>query len=199
MDRAAEILFGKTRRALLSNFMLEPRGYRLRELERITGISSGSIQHELSQLMKAGIVLRQSEHGQILYRANTQSQIFAELRTIVEKTMGGPKVLRDALLAHESEIQFAFIYGSTARGTSDFESDIDLLVVGDLPYTMLIGALQPAETQLRRPINAQLLSATEFKDKVAAGDRFIKGILGKPIDVILGKDPRASKSGKPGS
>lgn len=167
--------------------MLNPRGFRLRELERLTGISSGAIQHELAQLIDAGIIQRSEEHGQILYRANTSSQIYPEIRSIVEKTMGQAVAIREALLPFQSLIQAALIYGSTASGKADHLSDIDLLVIGALTYSELLMALQPVEKQLGREISSHLMTPEDFEEKLRAKDRFLSSILNKPVTPILGE------------
>ncbi len=189
MDQVAAVLFGKTRRALLGEIFLQfPRGFRLRELERLTHISVGAIQHELKQLMAADLVRREEEHGQIFYRANPRSQIFAELRSIVEKTSGLPVLIKEALHGFGAAVERAMLFGSMARGTNDADSDVDLLVVGDVPYGELLVALQPVEARSGREINARLVSPAEYRKQVHENDRFLMGILNKPVTHIIGGD-----------
>src|SRR5687768_12101963 len=108
MEQIAATLFGKTRRALLSRLFLEPeRGFRLRELSRLTGISPGSVQHELKQLLQADLVTRADEADLVTYRANTASPVFDELRAIVEKTSGIDSMIREALRKAGKKVQLA--------------------------------------------------------------------------------------------
>src|SRR5688572_11879885 len=146
MERIATTLFGKTRRALLARLYLEPeREFRMRELARLTGISAGSVLHELKQLQAAELVRRSEDRDLVTYRANPASPVFQELRGIVEKTSGIDRVVREALLAAGKKIRLALIYGSVAKGTNRSGSDLDVLVVGDIGFDALIRLLHPAE------------------------------------------------------
>lgn len=187
MERAAATLFGKTRRAVLAKLFLEPqREYRLRELARLTGISSGTVQYELRQLAAAALVRRTQRNDLITYRANADSPIFAELRAIVEKTSGIGDLVRQALSPAAGRIRLAFIYGSIAKGINRARSDLDLLVVGTISFGELVRSLQPAEEKIGREISPRLFSGTEFRRRLRHRDRFLTSIMQEPKIVLLG-------------
>ncbi len=190
MDKSALTLFGKTRRAILTQAMLNSRRFRLRELARLTGISSGAIQQDLNQLVEGGILERIEEYGQITYQANTRSQIYPELRAIVQKTMGEAVAIRDALENFGEKVKGAYIYGSTASGKAGYGSDIDVLVIGTLSYPELVVALKPVEEMFGKEVNSHLLKPEEFEQKKGSGDRFIMGLLAKPMLVAKGASPQ---------
>ena len=97
-DSAASILFGKTRQAVLALLLTHPeQDFYLREIARMTGVSTGALQHELSSLLRADLIARAKSGNRINYRANSDHPIYAELRAIVEKTSGAPELLRQAL------------------------------------------------------------------------------------------------------
>lgn len=192
MERIATTLFGKTRRALLARLFLEPeREFRMRELARLTGISAGSVLHELKQLQAADLVRRSEDRDLVTYRANPASPIFAELRGIVEKTSGIDGVVREALLAAGKKIRLALIYGSVAKGTNRAGSDLDVLVVGAIAFDALVRLLHPVEERIRREISPRLYSWAEFRKKRST-DRFLKSVLAGPVIILIGKldDPR---------
>lgn len=192
MERIATTLFGKTRRALLARLYLEPeREFRMRELARLTGISAGSVLHELKQLQAADLVRRSEDRDLVTYRANPASPIFAELRGIVEKTSGIDGVVREALLAAGKKIRLALIYGSVAKGTNRAGGDLDVLVVGDIAFDALVRLLHPVEERIRREISPRLYSWPEFRKKRST-DRFLKSVLAGPVFILVGKldDPR---------
>ncbi len=188
MERAAATLFGKTRRAVLARLYLDPqREFRLRELARLTGISSGAVQYELRQLAAAGLVRRSERDGLLVtYRADADSPIHAELRAIVEKTSGIEELVRQALKPAAKNIRLAFIYGSIARGVNRARSDLDLLVVGALPFGELIRLLQPAEARIGREISPRLFSQKEYRRRLARRDRFLISVLRGPKIVLAG-------------
>lgn len=188
MERTANTLFGKTRRAVLAKLFLEPgRQFRLRELARLTGISSGTVQHELRQLVSASLLQRSERDGLVTYRANPDSPIFAEVRAIVEKTSGIEDLLREAMRPAADAIRLALIYGSIAKGSNRARSDLDLLVVGAIPFGELVRLLQPAEQKIGREISPRLFSAKEFRQRVKQRDRFLTSILDGPKIVLVGE------------
>jgi predicted nucleotidyltransferase/DNA-binding HxlR family transcriptional regulator len=188
MERIAATLFGRTRRAVLARLFLEPqREYRLRELARLAGISAGSVQQELKQLVAADLALRRESGTQVTYRANTASPVFGELRALVEKTSGIEQLLRRALEPAARRIRLALIYGSIARGTNRATSDLDLLVVGTLGFEELLRLLGPAEKKIGREVSPRLYSEQEFRDRRKRGDRFLTAVLRGPRVMLLGE------------
>jgi predicted nucleotidyltransferase len=186
MEQVAVTLFGKTRRALLSRLYLEPqRAFRLRELARLTGISAGSVQHELKQLLHADLVVRSDQADLVTYRANTASPVYEHLRAIVEKTSGIDATIRDALRKAQKNIRLALVYGSLAKGANRAGSDVDLLVVGTLEFAALVALLQPVEERIGREISPRLYSPEEFRRKRTT-DRFLKSVLSGPVIPLIG-------------
>ena len=188
MERTAATLFGKTRRAVLAKLFLDPqRDFRLRELARLTGISPGSVQFELRQLVAAALVQRSERNGLVTYRANADSPIFGELRAIVEKTSGIADLVRRSLKPASDRIRLAFIYGSIAKGANRARSDLDLLVVGAMSFGELVRLLQPAEAKIGREISPRLYSEKEFRRRVKQQDRFLTSIVQGPKVVLMGE------------
>lgn len=192
MERTAATLFGKTRRALLGRLFLEPeRGFRLRELARLTGISAGSVQHELKQLLAADLVTRSEDRDLVTYRANRASPVFEEVRGIVEKTSGIDLLLTEALRPAGKKIRLAFIYGSIAKGANRATSDLDLLVVGSLGFEALVRLLRPVEERIGREISPRVFAPDEFKKRLDRGDRFLKSVMAGPRIPLIGSDDDA--------
>ena len=187
MEQIATTLFGKTRRALLSHLFLEPqRAFRLRELSRLTGISAGSVQHELKHLLQADLITRTEEADLVTYRANTASPVYEHLRGIVEKTSGIDSLVREALRKARKQIRLALIYGSIAKGANRSRSDLDLLVVGTLGFEKLVKLLHPVEARIGREISPRLYSPKEFAQK-RTSDRFLGSVLDGPKILLIGQ------------
>lgn len=187
MERLATTLFGKTRRNVLAKLFLEPqRAFRLRELARLTGISPGSVQHELRQLVAADIASRDEGGGLVTYRANPRCPIFEALRTIVEKTSGIDDLVREALRPATGKIRFAFIYGSIAKGVNRARSDLDLLLVGSIEFPDLVRLLAPVEDRIGREISPRLFSEKEFRQRLKRRDRFLTAVMEGPRIALLG-------------
>ena len=186
MDPAASVLFGKTRQAVLTSlFERGSKGVYVRELERQTGISTGALHHELQKLTEADLIEKDNDGNRVIYRINESHPISAELRGIIEKTVGLPAQLRRVLSDLESVIRYAAIFGSTARGTSHSGSDIDLLVVGELSPSQVIERIQPLEERLQRDIGFRLYTPQEFEQR-RQQDPFLTKVLNRPLIPLMG-------------
>jgi len=183
----AAALFGKTKRSILAALYVQPhRAFYLRELARAAGTAASSIQRELTTLVEAGIVER-SERGNLVYfQANARSPVYEELRGIVTKTFGVADVLREALRPFRERIEFAFIYGSMARGTAKATSDVDLFLIGDIGLSDIAVRLASAEDRLGRQVSPVIYSTKEFVDKARSGHHFIRAVLERPKLFLVG-------------
>jgi predicted nucleotidyltransferase len=185
-----EALFGKTRRSILALlFSHAEEAFHLRKILRLAGISSGAGQRELKRLSEAGIVLRTVNENQVLFQANPRCAIFEELKSLITKTAGVVDVLRTALEPLGGRISIALLYGSLARGRAGVESDIDLLVVGEVSFEDIVGNVARAQDSLRREINPMVMSLEEFHSRMSKGDHLLDTILKSPFVPVIG-DPR---------
>jgi predicted nucleotidyltransferase len=185
-----EALFGKTRRSILALlFSHAEEAFHLRKILRLAGISSGAGQRELKRLSEAGIVLRTVKENQVLFQANPRCAIFEELKSLITKTAGVVDVLRTALEPLVGRISIALLYGSLARGRAGVESDIDLLVVGEVSFEDIVGNVARAQDSLRREINPMVMSLEEFHSRMSKGDHLLDTILKSPSVPVIG-DPR---------
>jgi uncharacterized protein len=190
-DRVSRLLFGSIRREVLVLLMGRPdERFYLREILRAVGGGSGAVQRELKQLTEAGLVEREARGNHVYFSANREAAIFPELRSIVEKTAGTVDILRSSLAAlmRQERIELALVYGSVASGKQTAESDVDLLIIGDLSLEEVIPALRAAEGRLGRDVNPSVFRAKEFRDKLKRGSAFLKRISAGPKLFVVGDD-----------
>lgn len=81
----------------------------------------------------------------------------------------------------------AFIYGSFASQNAGLNSDIDVLIAGDINEEVIITELNALEKKLSREINYIILRYTEFQEKIENKDPFIMEILHEPKIMIIGE------------
>lgn len=178
MPILAHQLLGQTRSAVLSALLLNPdASLHVRELARLTGASAGSLHRELRLLAGMGLLLRQEVGRQVHYRANVAHPVHAELAQLLRKTTGLVDVLREALATLGAKVELAFVYGSMASATERAGSDVDLMVLGKASFADLARNLAPAQATLRRDVNPTVMTRSEFVDKLAAGDGFVRSVL----------------------
>jgi predicted nucleotidyltransferase len=184
-----DVLFGQTRRAVLGYLYSQPeKPFYLRELARHAGTGLGAVQREVVQLAEVGILSRSVRGNQVFYQANRNSPIFQELKSIISKTAGTHDILREALFPLRERIRVAFVYGSVARHEERTDSDIDLMVVGDVPFTEIVAAITPAQERLGREINPTVYPVAEFQSKLKAKNHFLKSVLRQRKLFILGDE-----------
>jgi len=158
------------------------------QLAALTGEDQANVSRELARLEKLGLLISSTEGRNKYYQANRKCPIFPELRGLVLKTVGLADVLRDALAQFENRIRVAFVYGSIASGGDSPESDIDLMIVGDLSLRDLAGPLRRATETLSREINPVIYPAAEFAAKVRGRHHFVADVVGSPKIFLMGDE-----------
>lgn len=190
----ASLIFSDYRRRVLGLLLLHPdTTYHVRELARLTGTSAGTLHKELSKLTEGGVLRRQAVGNQVRYGANRDCPVFEELASILRKTSGLVDVLADALSSVENQIDLAFVFGSLARGEQNANSDVDVMVVGELGFAAVVQLLHPVQEALRREINPVVYSLAEFRHRAVSGDSFIQEVLTKPKLFVVGNENELGK------
>ena len=181
----------KLREDLLTLYFTNPeKKYYLRELERIINHSVGNIRRELSKLEDAGLFLREDKGNQVYYYLNKSFPLFDELKSIIFKTSGVPQLLRNALASlKDKDIGYAFIYGSFAKKEEREDSDIDLLIIGEVNEDEMIKKINKLEKRLQREINYFIYSKEEFQTQKEKRNPFIMDVIeGESIFLIGNKN-----------
>lgn len=193
----AGALFSRVQLRVLHLLVGNPdRSFHASEIIRLVKSGSGAVQRELEKLTAADIVTTASSANRKLYQANRESPIFEDLYGIIVKTVGVIEPLKKALKPFSAKIASAFVYGSIARGTDTAKSDIDLMILGDnLSYREIFTALQRTEKQVHRPINPNLMTEGEWKQKTADRNPFVVKVLKQPKLFIIGIDHELQGTG----
>jgi predicted nucleotidyltransferase len=189
-----EMLFGRTRSRLLATLYDKPdTPFFVRQLARQIQGSAGTVQRELMTLASAGLITRNSREHQVLYQANLNHPIFLELHSLLAKTTGIFAMLGEALSPLVAQIEFAFVYGSFARGEEKASSDIDLMVVGEIELDPLLQILAPVEHRLSRPINPTIYARQELRQKLHTENHFLKATQAGPLIFLIGDEDEFRK------
>jgi predicted nucleotidyltransferase len=184
----ANALFSRTQQRVLGLLYGEPeRSFFATEIFERAGAGRGTVQRELARLVDSGLAVVAPVGNQRHYRANQDSPIFSELRSIVLKTSGLVDPLMAALAPLKKKIELAVLYGSVARGEAHAGSDVDVLVVArDLTLEQLYARFGRAEAEIGRPIHPLLLTPAEFRRRRAAGNPLISKILSGEMIPLIG-------------
>ena len=190
----ASSLFGRTRSALLALlYGHADESFYLRQLIREVGAGHGALQRELKHLTDMGLIVRRAQGNQVLFRANVHSPIFAEIKSLVTKTVGVHHAIRSALASLRPAVKIAFVYGSVARNQERAESDVDLMVLGNASFGEVVSALAPAQKVLGREINPTLFPTSEFRTKLAAGNHLLRSVMKEKKLFVVGTEDELAK------
>jgi predicted nucleotidyltransferase len=183
-------LFSQVQQRVLALIFGHPeRSFYTSEIVRRIHSGTGAVERELSRLERSGLVSVERVGNQKHFRANRESPVFAELQSLVVKTVGLAEPLRKALQPYSNKIKAAFVYGSVAKGSDTARSDIDLMVIGDeLTYSDLYSALQDAESLFQRKVSPLFLSVKDWRRKSSQKDSFANKVKAQPKLLILGSE-----------
>ena len=192
--RPLDVLLPRTRQGILAATLMQPeKAWYVSELARRMRVPPSSLQRELHQLSSAGILKAHRQGRMVYYQANQEAPIFTDLRGLMLKTAGLADVLKDALEPLVTRLRTAFVYGSIASGNEQSDSDIDLMVIGDVSPAELALPLRQSRELLGREINPTVYTSAEFEKKRAARDHFLTRVLNKPKLFLLGSNRELGK------
>ncbi len=188
----ANILFkSKIRRKILAKFFTdESKKYYINEMARLVGTTQGTCRRELNRLIDMGILTTSREGNLRYYKVNKEYGIYKEFSSIIQKTIGIEAVLSKALGGIKGII-YAFIFGSYAKNEFKPESDIDIVVIGNVSENHLIKAFREVEKVIGREINYHIYSLKEFKTKLQTSS-FAKNII-KDLIIVKGDKNELTK------
>jgi predicted nucleotidyltransferase len=184
---------------LLSTFFLHQNmDFYVRELERITGEDYKNITLELRKLEAIGLLYSRKQGNLKYYGLEKDFLLYEELKSIFAKTRGAIPTLQKAL-SKEGGIHFAFIYGSLASGEETSKSDIDLMVIGEIPLEHLLKILREPERALARDINPSLYDFSEIRKRLEENDPFIRRVLDSRKILLVGDEGELRNIGQQGA
>lgn len=195
----AEALWSKARRRILGLLLAKPdQEWHLRDIARLTGLAPATVQREVTSLHEAGILTRRRDGNQVKYGADLTCPIFPELHGIVLKTVGLADVLRQALQSLGDGVSAAFVFGSLARGEATNESDVDLMIIGEVRLRDLVPSIREATGVLGREINPVAMAPDEFRERVAEKEHFVVSVLPDPKIFLIGDENELSRLAQAG-
>lgn len=187
MGQLADALFTVTQQNVLRLLYVQPeKSFYLKEILRLTGMGVATIKRELDRMEAAGILGMTRIGNQHHYQANPECPIYQELLAIVKKTFGIADEISSALSSVSGKIDWAFIFGSVASGKETASSDVDLMIIGDIGFSEVVGMLYPVQEKLGREINPKIYSREEWTQMHNTKDVFFKEVLSKPRMDVMG-------------
>lgn len=170
---ALPLFRSETQVRLLSLLLLQPeRKWTLSELSKTLQAPDSSIHRELGRIEGAGILRRDAHSRPHRFTAATDSPLFESLSELLKRTVSVEEDLKAAL--DVPGVLAAVIHGSWITGDRRPDSDIDVLVVGDVDLRGLRKRVRSVAASAGRRIDLTLFDREEFNDLVRQGRGFIK-------------------------
>lgn len=182
-DPLATIFGGKTKARILEVLLSHPsENYHLRGLAQAAGTDSGNTSKLLKLLVKSGLVLAGPDRYSTRYSINSRSPLVAPLRQLVARA--GSLMVDLRAVADRIDAVYVGVYGSVAAGTDDANSDIDVLVAGDLSGVAAQSAFKAVGRKHRKTVNVVAVTSAELARKLRGGGAFWTSIAdGTKIDL----------------
>ncbi len=179
-------LFGAEARAAILTWLCQhpEEPVHTRELARRCGLTPNQAYQQFRRLEEIGLLRSQYVGRSRVYQVDPTFPLLSELRSIILKTTGLAGRLQEAL--QYLPVEVALIFGSVAAGEDRRDSDVDLLVIGELSGRALAGVTQPLQAEIGRPINAARYRVAEFRAKLQTDDPFLSHVLRGPQVFVKG-------------
>lgn len=188
MNLLSEILSSQVRAEIFRLLFNERKpSIHMRDLERRSGLTIGTIQKEIAHLKKLDLVHSRRDGNRLYLSANQNHPLFKEICGLVAKTSGVGQSIR-AALESLSDVQCAFIFGSYAKGQEKSHSDIDLIVIGEVGLRALSSKLKKVTEQIEREINPHVYSTKAWKNRLKKNDHFIRSVLDEKKLFLIGDE-----------
>lgn len=122
---------------LLEYFIKEPeREFYVRELARLIKKSPATVSKYLKEFAKKGILVSASKLNHLLFKANTESHYFKEIKVAHNIGKVRESGLIDYLNKEFNQPEAIVLFGSFAKGENGPKSDIDILVITPVKKTI---------------------------------------------------------------
>lgn len=151
-------------------------GLHLREISRRAGVSPYEAKRELENLEGLGVLNSEKRGNQLVFHTNEECPFLQDLKNLYRKTEGIFPELKNALVKIK-DVQYAFVFGSTAKGAETPRSDIDLMVIGSISEDALGEKVFKIQKKTGREINFILWTPADLEEKMRRRSSFLKNLL----------------------
>lgn len=182
----SELFGGADRYKALKRIFADPsREFGPRELASEARIDPGNASRWLKRWTEAGLLDKKVLANRPRYRASRDPAL-THLRLFFQQDGELARTLATQVGKLGERVEAAVIFGSTANGTSTAESDIDLLLITDMPRVEVQAFFKPVGRELGRPVNVLAYDAKKWKQASASRNPLTAEILGGPLLPLKG-------------
>ena len=199
MNNLASFLFTPKQQRILAALLLNTdRGFSFTELREQAQSGVSSVQLFLHSLERAGLVNTEMRRASKLYRFNANHPLAPELKSIAIKSFALTEPLLEALWPFAAHIAEAFVFGSIAKGSARHDSDVDLMLIGDVSLGEVSLAMTQVEQVLGRSIHLNVYDVKEWEE-LSKSDPIVSSIAKGPrieLDLTTASPKGTGEPGK---
>lgn len=165
----------------LSFFVNYPyRKVHLREFSRILKISPNTANRFLDLFLKEGFLTEKRVANLRYFQANLDSLTFREIKkTFLLKKIEDSRILKDLEKVSSSVV----IFGSSAKGTNDEKSDIDLVIISSKKEEVK-KILNKYQKRFSVDLSYHLFTKLEWKKQKEENRAFYEDVLNNNLSLI---------------
>ncbi|RJR29269.1 ArsR family transcriptional regulator [Candidatus Microgenomates bacterium] len=189
MAELGDIITSKVRIKILELIFSNPgEMYHVRGLVREIKEEINAIRRDLTRLEAAGVIKKEPRGNRIYYWLREDYPMYGDLLSMVAKTTGiGAEIIKAK--NRIGRISFVMFSGRFARHKKrKNESDVDILVVGDVVLPELATLIRIEESKRGHEINYTAMSRDEFDFRKKRRDPFLLGILAGSRIMVVGDE-----------
>jgi len=155
------------------------------DIAQRTKLPKDAVRYELGELLAAGLLRKKGKQHSMRYQTNPRFEQLEALNTFVRDTTNvRPRNIITAL-KRAGTIRLVVLSGLF---TGIIESQIDLLIVGDLlEERALASAVHSLEAELGREIRYAAFATADFRYRLGVYDRLLRDVFDYPHRLLMDK------------
>lgn len=168
------MIFNTTSMKVMQYFFSKPyETIHLRELSRRTDTNIYSTKKIVDALVKQEILSEKRQGNQRIFKPNIENIFFKQLKIAFTIKKIQQSDLLNFLKKKIPAISSIILYGSTAQGTDNEKSDIDLLIIGQKTKINI----SKYEKRINKQINILILKWSEWRKHAEEDKAFYREII----------------------
>ena len=182
----SELLGGSARYKALRCLYEQPaRAFGTRELAAEAGIDPANASRWLRRWSEVGLVKKTMERGAPVFQASRDPSL-APLAQLLQQDTRTRQLLAAQVESLGPKVESAAIFGSAARGDSAGDSDVDLLLLTEMPQLKAQALFKAAGREVGRPVNVLAYAPSVWREAIRKKDAFVLEILNNPVVMLKG-------------
>jgi hypothetical protein len=190
MAKLKDFMISRVRVKVLQAFLSNPgEMFYVRELVRETEEEINAVRRELKRMEKRGMVRNEKRANRLYYTFNSDYLFYPELIALVTKTTG----LGKEIIANKNKIgriKYAMLSGHFVKRKAHKQTEVDLLIVGDIVLPQIALVVKNAESEMDREINYTAMEEDEFNFRKRRKDPFIQRVLYNSRVMLIGDEEK---------